>query len=143
MPAESAQYAPRPDSARKVKITNNGDLPHKETYRGVEYVIPPKGFITMGAIEGNRFISQWYPLKKVLSNGTVVSQGKPLSISELTSEERAKIEGITEEQHKQGIKLQDVRASLTCMKCGFVGQTPNGLKSHMTMKHPEMEPVEE
>lgn len=140
MAVESAQHHIRPESARKVWIFNDYEKDHVEEFRGEKWVIPANGKILKPVLEANKFLSQAIPPSIKRADGSYLRPPKALRLVELTEEERERLEGVNKESQKTALQEQNVKVSLTCMKCGFLSKDPNGLDAHVKAKHPELEP---
>lgn len=120
----------RGEMNRKVWVVNNHSEPYTEVFRGETITIPPNGAkeIQMGYLKAERFLGQPKPPGEQAPDGTWLSTPKALKIVELSDDER-------------GHKRSEPKPSFSCMLCEFEAQNEAGLKRHMTVKHPDAEPI--
>ena len=125
-------------SARMVKVENIGNKDYNEEFRGEMWSIPANGHIIKPVASARKFVSQFKkPMQMVNGRWEHVPGPKPLRLVELTPQERKEIEGVSEEDVKKAEKKYNKTMSLTCMKCGFVAASQQGLKVHRNAIHPE------
>lgn len=140
MAVEPVVSLPQAEGSRKVWVLNRYQEDYRETFKGREIVVPANGKkeLLMPVLEANRFLSR--PSVIVTQNdlrpdGSYPSIPKALYIQELSTEERAQLEGKSADQVKLELKKE---ASLKmCSVCGDSFPSEQGLKIHVRRKHAE------
>lgn len=142
--SEQVLDLPRP-SSRKVWVVNQHTETYSEEFRGRRIDIPANSRkeVLMPLLEAERFLGQPKAPGRQRPDGSWETPPKALKIVELTEDEIKKIEGKTSVDLKKELKEEEKSAKHSCAICGGEMKTPAALKRHITMNHPEFEPVKE
>jgi hypothetical protein len=145
MDVKQAIDIPKGDTNRQVWILNSFSQPHKEMYRGDEWIIPANSEkkVLKPYLDARQFLGQITQRGEQAPNGTWISAPKMLRTEELTVEEQKALLGMGPKENEDRIEELEARAALVCTMCGFQSVSDKGLKIHTTKEHPHATPAKD